>query len=95
MQEGGIFDALQNGYLEAIQLSICADSSRPSEILECYTFTITYSSSSGQTGRNVSSVTVSPGPQTAFFVGDAQKSFNAAIKCLLKLIRGLPQLPRK
>ena len=95
MQEGGIFDALQNGYLEAIQLSICADTSRRSEIVECYTFTITYTSSSGQTGRSVSSVTVSPGPQTAFFVGDAQKSFNAAIKCLLKLIRGLPQLPRE
>jgi HORMA domain len=95
MQEGGIFDALQTGYLEAIQLSICADSSRPSEIVECYTFTVTYTSSSGQTGRNVSSITVSPDPHTAFFVGDAQKSFNTAIKGLLRLIRGLPQLPRE
>ena len=95
MQERGIFDALQSGYLEAIQLSICSDSSRPSEILECYTFAITYSSSSGSSGRTVSSVTLSPGPHPAFFVGDAQRSFNAAIKGLLKVTRGLPQLPRE
>ncbi len=94
MQEGGIFDALRSGYLEAVQISICADSSRPSEVVECYTFTFTYSSSSGQGGRDVSSITVSPGSHTLFFVGDAQKSFNAAIKGLLKLIRGLPRLPR-
>ena len=95
MQEGGIFDALQNGYLEAIQLSICADSNRPSEIVECYTFTVTYCSSPGQPSRNVSGITVSPDTQTAFLVNDAQKSFNAAIKGLLRSIRGLPQLPRE
>lgn len=95
MQDGGIFDALQSGYLEAIQLSICADSRRPSEVMECYTFTFTYNSSSGQINRDVSTITVSPGSDAVFLVGDAQKSFNAAIKGLLKLIHGLPQLPRE
>ncbi|KAF7511943.1 hypothetical protein GJ744_003176 [Endocarpon pusillum] len=91
--EGGIFHALHRGYLEAVQLSICADSSRPSEIMECYTFTFTYHSAPGQSHRGVSSVTVSPGPQPAFFVEDAQLSFNAAIKGLLKVILRLPPLP--
>jgi meiosis-specific protein len=86
---------LQNGYLEAIQLSICTDRSRPAEVIECYTFTFTYSSSSGKSGHDVSSITVSTNSHELLFVGDAQKSFNAAIKGLLKFIRGLPQLPRK
>ena len=87
--------ALRRGYLEAVQLSICADSGRPSEIMETYTFTITYSSAPGQSHRAVSSVTVSPGPQPTFFVEDARKSFNAAIKSLLRVVQPLPRLPRE
>lgn len=86
---------MQNGYLEAVQLSICADSSRPAEVVECYTFAFTYSFPSGRTGYTVSSIRVSSDRDTVLLVGDAQKSFNAAIKSLLKLLRGLPQLPRK
>ncbi len=95
MQEGGIFPALHRGYLEAVQLSICADSSRPSEVMECYTFTFTYNSAPGRSHRAVSSVTVSPGPQPAFFVEDAYQSFNAAIKGLLRVVKPLPLLPRR
>lgn len=93
--EGGIFSALQSRYLEAIQLSICADPSRPSEVVECYTFTVTYSATSRLSRRNISGVRVTADSRTVFFAGDAQKSFNAAIKGLLKFLRGLPQLPRR
>lgn len=63
--------------------------------MECYTFTFTYNSAPGQSHRGVSSVTVSPGPQPAFFVEDAQMSFNAAIKGLLRVVLRLPPLPRE
>jgi HORMA domain len=94
VKEFGIFDALEKEYLEVIQISICADSNCPSEVIECYTFAFTYGSSSLRSGRGVS-VTISPGSSTVFFVGDAQKSFNAAIKGFLKRISNLPQLPRE
>jgi hypothetical protein len=86
---------LEKGYLEAIQLAICTDSSRPTEVLECYTFAFTYARLRGHSSREVSSISISPSCQNLVLVGDARKNFNTAIKGLLKSIRGLPQLPRQ
>lgn len=44
--EGGVFDALELGYLRALQLNIVTSRKAPEEVLESYTFSFAYGNAS-------------------------------------------------
>jgi hypothetical protein len=77
---------LQRGYLEVLQVFVASDTGDRREIFEAYTYMFQYSSSRlttvqiGETSR-------------VFSVIERQKSFKAAIRALLRVMKMLPRLP--
>ncbi|ETI20319.1 hypothetical protein G647_08353 [Cladophialophora carrionii CBS 160.54] len=86
MLEKGVFDALERGYLEDLQVFVTKSSQGQLSVLENYHFVFAY-----EQGR-VSSVQVNPMNHT-FTLENVHKSFKASIRALLRSLRDLPRLP--
>ena len=85
-QEKGVFDALDRGYLESVQVFVSRSSRGKLSLLENYNFVFEY-----EEGR-VSGIRVSPLDQN-FTPGQVHKSFKAATRGLLRSLRDIPRLP--
>ena len=86
VQEQGVFDALEYGYLEGLQVFVTKTSRGQVSVLENYHFVFAY-----EQGR-VSSVQISPTNHT-FVLGDVHKNFRAAARALIRSLRDLPRPP--
>jgi meiosis-specific protein HOP1 len=83
--EKGIFRALRDGFLEALQLGIYLDQALPEQVVESYTFSFSYDHGllvSDLSGKRVS-------------LGDATRSAQQLTRSLLTLTNALPPLPGK
>ncbi|EXJ54587.1 hypothetical protein A1O7_09928 [Cladophialophora yegresii CBS 114405] len=88
MLEQGVFDALERGYLQDLQVFVTRSSQGQLSVLENYHFVFAY-----EKGR-VSSVQVNPTNHT-FTLENVHKSFKASIRALLRSLRDLPRLPAR
>ncbi|KIW62466.1 hypothetical protein PV04_10639 [Phialophora macrospora] len=88
MLEEGVFDALERGYLQDLQVFVTKTSEGQLSVLENYHFVFAY-----EQGR-VSSIQVNPTNHT-FTLENVHKSFKASIRALLRSLRGLPRLPAR
>ena len=86
IQEQGVFDALERGYLEGLQVFVTKTSQGKLSVLENYHFVFAY-----EQGR-IRSVQVNP-TNHIFILENVHKSFKAATRALLRTLRDLPRLP--
>ena len=93
MQESGIFDALQRGFLESLCLSICENAEHPDEILEFWTLTIHYMDGNSSRERVACSLAVKEQRGTSITIHDAKSSLNDFIRKLNDFCMILPELP--
>ena len=95
-KERGVFEALEKGYLEALKLSLAIDAKQRSKVFEYYTFSFTYQADGPkEVSSRIESIGIAASRQEHFLVDVAQQSFKLAIRHLLRLLQGLPPLPRK
>ncbi|KIV83182.1 hypothetical protein PV11_05232 [Exophiala sideris] len=87
MLEDGVFEALQYGYLETLQIFI-TKVGEPLTVLETYSFVFTY------TQGQVSSIELTP-TKRSLVLENFQKSFKAVIRTLLRSVKDLPRLPAR
>ena len=90
-QEYGVFDALEHGYVNAIQFFIAGTPKSPSSVHEKYTLTIRYTGRREHVDGEIHTMELST-PDTTLVVS-ALSSFKKAIRALLKSLTGLPHLP--
>ncbi|ETN43689.1 uncharacterized protein HMPREF1541_02848 [Cyphellophora europaea CBS 101466] len=86
--EHGVFEAVEAGYLDVLQVFVTTDSGDHKTIRETYTYSFNYY------GKSVSSIELKE-QQQHLSLPDAQRSFKSAIRCLLRSIKDLPRLPGK
>ncbi|KIX04221.1 uncharacterized protein Z518_07775 [Rhinocladiella mackenziei CBS 650.93] len=86
--EYGVFEALQRGYLDRLQVFVTNNTGSDLTILETYHFCFSYDH-----GR-VHGIQLSP-PNHTFVLENFQKSFKAAIRALLRSLQDLPRLPAR
>ena len=85
-QEYGIFDAIEQGYVDTLQVFITNDAQHNKSILEAYTYCFRYQ------GARVTGVDLRASDDT-FTLEDCQKSFKLAFRGLLRSVQSLPPLP--
>ena len=85
--ERGVFKAIEDGYLKALQLGIYIDEEHPEVVLESYTFSFVYRNEDGVALRisNVAGECVA--------MNDASKEMRQIIRNLLVITQDLPALP--
>ncbi|EXJ82467.1 hypothetical protein A1O3_06280 [Capronia epimyces CBS 606.96] len=88
MLENGVFEALEHGYLNTLQVFVTDNNGSTPTVLETYCFTFSYD------GGRVSSVEFSP-TNHVFVLEHLHKSFKAAIRALLRSLKQLPRLPAR
>jgi hypothetical protein len=86
VQEEGVFEAIDNGYLESLQIFVTQKSDSEQTVIESYKFQFNYASS------GIRSVKISPGSNRVFILEDVHRSFKSAIRALLRSLKGLPRL---
>lgn len=89
--EIGIFDALQKGYLKAVQLAIYVDKEHPEIIVESYTFSFSYREK--EDGTSAISLRVTDINGCAVTVEDANKNLQLMMRRLIVITQNLPPLP--
>ena len=92
-QERGVFEALEHGYLNAIQFFIAGARDASSSVHERYTLTVKYAGDEEQLERAIQTVELST--SGAKSVVSAMSSFKKAVQVLLKSLENLPPLPSK
>jgi hypothetical protein len=85
-QELGVFVALEHAYLDTLQIIVTTGSGVSRGIRETYTYCFTYH------GMSVASIELKE-HQQFLSLSEAQHSFKAAVRCLLRALRDLPRLP--
>lgn len=85
-QEDGVFDALKHSYLDTLHVFITSDSADKSAVLENYTYSFHYR------GPKITSVHIGE-TEKGLSLEYSQKSFKAAIRALLRIMKDLPSLP--
>ncbi|KAJ9401058.1 hypothetical protein DTO282F9_2006 [Paecilomyces variotii] len=95
--EGGIFDALEKNFLEAIQLTVIVDEAYPENVLESYTFTFKYTGANGAVDRRLASVSLASTDCVADMktTQAARLGLEMIIRRLITLSTFLPVLPNK
>ena len=83
-----MFSAVEASYLDQLQILIITKDGAAQAIQETYTYSFTYLNNA------VASVELKEKHQS-LSLSDAQRSFKAAIRNLLRSIKDLPQLPGK
>ena len=81
-----MFDALKRSYLDILHVFVTSKAGQDDSILETYTYTFEY------LAGHVTNVRIAESGNT-FSLADSQKSFKAAIKALLRMMKDLPTLP--
>ncbi|OAG41271.1 hypothetical protein AYO21_04434 [Fonsecaea monophora] len=87
-QEQGVFDALDQSYLDSLRVFVTDAAQRQPSIIETYHFAFAYERGT-VTSVHLSSVA------HAFVLENVHKSFRAAIRALLRSLRNLPRLPAR
>ncbi|GAD92959.1 meiosis specific protein Hop1, putative [Paecilomyces variotii No. 5] len=95
--EGGIFDALDKNFLEAIQLTVIVDEAHPENVLESYTFTFKYTGANGAADRRLASVSLASTDCVADMktTQAARLGLEMIIRRMITLSTFLPVLPNK
>ncbi|KAL1859932.1 hypothetical protein Plec18170_001879 [Paecilomyces lecythidis] len=93
--EGGIFDALDKSFLEAIQLTVILDEAHPENVLESYTFSFKYTGANGAADRRLASVSLASTDCVADMktTQAARLGLEMIIRRLITLSTFLPVLP--
>ncbi|RMZ79979.1 hypothetical protein DV738_g2955, partial [Chaetothyriales sp. CBS 135597] len=86
MLEEGVFDAIKNAYLDTLHVFVATNADETREIYETYSFQFKYEE------ERITTISVGELKQ-AFTLGRSQKSFKAAIRHLLRSMRGRPRVP--
>jgi hypothetical protein len=86
LQELGVFLALEHAYLDTLQIIVTTEAGGSKAVRETYTYCFTYY------GQSVASIELKE-HQQFLSLSEAQRSFKAAIRCLLRALRDLPRLP--
>lgn len=81
-----MFEAIEKGYLDTLQVFVTTNSGNSHTIRETYTYSFSYY------GNAVASVELKE-QQQHLSLSDAQRSLKAAIRCLLRAVKDLPHLP--
>jgi meiosis-specific protein HOP1 len=91
-KEIGIFDALQKGYLKAVQLAIYVDKEHPEIIVESYTFSFSYREK--EDGTSAISLRVTDINGRGVTVEDANKNLQLMMRRLIVItqVRSLLQV---
>ncbi|KAI5841344.1 HORMA domain-containing protein [Morchella snyderi] len=89
--EIGIFDALQKGYLKAVQLAIYVDKEHPEIIVESYTFSFSYREK--EDGTSTIRLRVTDINGRGVTVEDANKNLQLMMRRLIVITQNLPPLP--
>ncbi|RPB07219.1 HORMA-domain-containing protein [Morchella conica CCBAS932] len=89
--EIGIFDALQKGYLKAVQLAIYVDKEHPEIIVESYTFSFSYREK--EDGTSAIGLRVTDINGRGVTVEDANKNLQLMMRRLIVITQNLPPLP--
>lgn len=85
-QENGVFDALENSFLDILHVFITSDVADDNAILETYTYSFEYE------GPQITGVRIGETEKGLTLI-ESQKSFKAAIRALLRTMKDLPPLP--
>ncbi len=85
-QEYGVFDAVEQGYVDTLQVFITSDAQHNKSILEAYTYCFRYQ------GARITGVDLRASNDT-FTLEDSQKSFKFAFRGLLRSVQSLSPLP--
>ena len=91
-KEAGVFPALKEGYIRGLQLSIFEDASKPSNIVENYTFTFNYMHSPNRT-REIDGLSIALPNGPLITVKTATYAMQMLIRRLISLCNTLPDLP--
>lgn len=86
--ENGVFRALEDSQLKALQLAIYLDESQPDIITESYTFSFSYLD-----GQNIPEINITDIHGHKVTVNDASKGAQQMTRRLLTITEGLPALP--
>lgn len=86
--EKGVFQALADGQLKALQLAIYLDESRPELVAESYTFSFSY-----MDGTNVPELYITDLTGSKVTISDACKGAQQMTRRLLTITEGLSPLP--
>ncbi|SLM33351.1 Zinc finger, RING/FYVE/PHD-type [Lasallia pustulata] len=89
----GIFDALRKSVLAAVQFSISADEANPSNVIETYTFSFTYTGNVNIVGRRLAEMTVAGPNGKRITVQDARAGLRSIVRQCMVLNNILPCLP--
>lgn len=86
--EKGVFRALKDGYLKALQLAVYLDELQPQVVTESYTFSISYND-----GIQTAELHITDQEGTKVTVTEADKSAQQLMRRLLVITEGLKPLP--
>ncbi|MCJ1300078.1 DNA binding protein [Hypocenomyce scalaris] len=88
-----IFDALHKKLLAAVQLSIIVDEANPSNVIETYTFSFTYTSNANVVGRRLAEMVLSGPDGKQVTIQDARSGLWSLVRQFLAINNFLPNLP--
>jgi meiosis-specific protein len=96
-QESGIFDAIQKGFLQAIQVTVIVDKSNPQNVLESYTFTFKYKGSLGPLENRLESISLRESGFEANLdtMKTARVGLEMLVRRLIVLSALMPTFPRR
>ncbi|KAF1945345.1 hypothetical protein EJ02DRAFT_509577 [Clathrospora elynae] len=93
--EGGVFDALQRGFLASLQLSIHESPECLLDNLEAWTFSFNYMTTSTNGARSLSSIDLKDQEGSVITLHQAKLSLNDFVSKLTGLCASLPALPQE
>ncbi|EXJ81566.1 hypothetical protein A1O1_07630 [Capronia coronata CBS 617.96] len=88
MLERGVFEALEHGFLDTLQVFVTDNNGDPPTVIESYRFAFSYNNGL------INSIELSP-TNHVFVLDHFQKSFKTAIRALLRSLKCLPRLPAR
>ena len=91
--QDSIFDALHKKLLAAVQLSIIVDEANPSNVIETYTFSFTYTSNANVVGRRLAEMVLSGPDGKQVTIQDARSGLWSLVRQFLAINNFLPNLP--
>lgn len=92
-RKNGAFDAVSQGYLASMQLSIILDRNDPSNVVESYGFYFSYSEVTNSQSAGLNTIIMANHDGKSITVRSARYGLNMIIKYLIQLSQTLPDLP--
>lgn len=95
MQENGIFAALKEKVLVALQLTVITDTECPTNVLESYTFSFNYTGGPNDASSRLASLSIDPVDYAADLgsVHSAMTDTEMIVRRLISLSAYMPNLP--